>query len=62
MFIREGIRSVEELGLSEEVKRLIYEVNAENSILKRSDNGAMFSTLGTNCSFRAVFSAVKTSS
>jgi predicted TIM-barrel fold metal-dependent hydrolase len=29
MFIREGIRSVEELGLSETVKRGIYETNAE---------------------------------
>jgi hypothetical protein len=32
-----------------------------NSILKRSDNRAMFSTLGTNCSFKAMFCAVKTS-
>ena len=29
MFIREGIRSVEELALSETVKRKIYETNAE---------------------------------
>jgi len=29
MFIREGIRSVEELDLSETVKRRIYETNAE---------------------------------
>ena len=28
MFIREGIRSVEELALSETVKRRIYETNA----------------------------------
>ena len=28
-FIREGIRSVEELALSETVKRKIYETNAE---------------------------------
>ena len=37
MFIREGIRSVEELGLSEEVKRLIYEVNAERLLTPLKD-------------------------
>jgi len=37
MFIREGIRSVEELGLSEEVKRLIYEVNAERLLTPLND-------------------------
>ena len=37
MFIREGIRSVEELGLSEEVKRLIYQVNAERLLTPLKD-------------------------
>ncbi len=37
MFIREGIRSVEELGLSEEVKRLIYQVNAERLLTPLND-------------------------
>jgi predicted TIM-barrel fold metal-dependent hydrolase len=35
MFIREGIRSIEELGLSEGDRRKIYEANAERLLAKR---------------------------